>query len=519
MSTPPTADGEEPRRLRIRRPDRLDRDRDRDRRGRTGPRRFPDGSLPQPGPVEPDAVRARDSARLLDRARSLGAKAASRRVFDPWVLNSPDRVPYFAELASLRDRVRGQLAAEDARAEEDAALEASRVRAAASAADERLIRAGVRRARLEERQAVAVGQLDRLARRADRWNAFRDRIQAGFDTRRARAAAARSATGPDGPDGPEGGSDEAAGQGRPRWQALPDDHGRASDSGSGADFGGDYEGDYEGDFGAGAHALGARAAWEGATARPGMSRRGRAGLLGLLALVELPVYYVVFQQLHGTGDLAAVLSVSLTLAVSTVMILAPHIAGRILRRRSATGAIRLAAIPALALVGAWGYGAWTLGELRSKLVFREEQPLVVSPDVAAVTPPSLAESLDLSPDSVSLMFIALLLLSGGIAFLLGLGDEHPYLGAYRDNAEQLRRLERETEEDAAGAERAKQAEAALPARLTARRAAQNARLDAVADLYEAAAHAYLDGVAGESGDPAVTEAAMRLSRQWPLLPR
>ncbi|GGZ56302.1 hypothetical protein GCM10010387_57890 [Streptomyces inusitatus] len=509
MSTPPTVDGEEPRRLRVRRPDRRDQGRDRRGRGRdrSGPRRFPDGSLPQPGPVEPDAVRARDSARLLDRARSLGAKAASRRVFDPWVLNSPDRVPYFAELASLRDRVRRQLAAEDARADEDAALEASRVRAAAAAADERLIRAGVRRARLEERQAVAVGQLDRLARRADRWNAFRDRVRAGFDARRARAAALSTPTGPTGPDGP----DETAGHGRPRWQALPDDQGRAADPDFGAGFGADS--------GSGAHALGARAAWEGATARPGMSRRGRAGLLGLLALVELPVYYVVFQQLHGTGDLAAVLSVSLTLAVSTVMILAPHIAGRILRRRSATGAIRLAAIPALALVGAWGYGAWTLGELRSKLVFREEQPLVVSPDVEAITPPSLAESLNLSPDSVSLMFIALLLLSGGIAFLLGLGDEHPYLGAYRDNAEQLRRLERETEEDAAGAERAKQAEAALPARLTARRAAQDARLDAVADLYEAAAHAYLDGVAGESGDPAVTEAAMRLSRQWPLLPR
>jgi hypothetical protein len=56
------------------------------------------------------------------------------------------------------------------------------------------------------------------------------------------------------------------------------------------------------------------------------------------------------------------------------------------------------------------------------------------------------------------------------------------------------------------------------ARAGHRRVAHEASLRAVDDAYEAAAHAYLDGVAGKSGDPAVTEAAMRLSRQWPLLP-
>ncbi|MFI2210549.1 hypothetical protein [Streptomyces sp. NPDC020141] len=500
MSTPPTVDGDErPRRLRLR-----GRDPDRGRPGRSGARRFPDGTLPQPDPVEPAAVRAEDTSWMLDRARSLGAKAAAGRVFDPWVLNSTDRIPYFAELASLRDRVRRQLAAEDARAEELAALEASRVRAAATAAADRLTRADARRTRLEDRRSAVVGQLDRLARRADRWNAFRDRVQGKFEARRVRAGAPDDWDDPIGPD-PGSGAGPGAREGRdgrdhPRWHTLPDGDVRTDPGASLAD------------------AAASRAAWEGAAARPGMSARGRMILLGLLALVELPVYYVVFQQLHGTGDLAAVLSVSLTLAVSTVMILAPHIAGRILRRRSATGAIRLAAVPALALMAAWGYGAWTLGELRAKLVFREERPLIVSPDVKTVPVESLADSLNLSPDSVSLMFVALLLLSGGVAFLIGLGDEHPYLAAYRSNAEELRRLEAEIEADEAGAERARQAEAVLNARIDHRRAAQDARLHAVSDLYEAAAHAYLDGVAGKSGDPAVTEAAMRLSRQWPLLP-
>ncbi|WP_349345398.1 hypothetical protein [Streptomyces rapamycinicus] len=58
------------------------------------------------------------------------------------MLASPDRVPYFAELASVRNKVRHRLAEEQARAEEDGALEASRVRAAAGAAGVRLERAG-----------------------------------------------------------------------------------------------------------------------------------------------------------------------------------------------------------------------------------------------------------------------------------------------------------------------------------------------------------------------------------------
>lgn len=48
--------------------------------------------------------------------------------------------------------------------------------------------------------------------------------------------------------------------------------------------------------------------------------------------------------------------------------------------------------------------------------------------------------------------------------------------------------------------------------------ATRARQRATTELYEAAAHAFLMGVAERSSDPAVTEAAMRLSNTWPLLP-
>ncbi|MCC4316406.1 hypothetical protein HUF15_24290 [Streptomyces samsunensis] len=507
MSTPPIAgDDQTPRRLRLRRR-RADADRGR-RGGRASARRFPDGALPQPEPVASDVIRAGDSTWLRDRARKHGASAATRKVFDPWVLAGPDRVPYFAELASLRNRVKHRLAEEHARAEEDGALEASRVRAAATAAGERLERAGQRRVVLERQQTVTTAQLDRLARRADRWQTFRDTVRGGFERRWLRAR--MPADGSDGTDpGRQGATrreDEPETTGHASWQAVS-------------------EPDPVAEADAADRALSTRAAWEGAAARPGMPRWMKLGVLAALVVVELPVYYSVFENLHGVGRFADLLSYSLMVAVAVAMILAPHIAGWILRRRSATGAVRLSAVPALALLGVWAYGAWALGDLRAKVAFREEPPLDLPPDVAADVgdsvrnPPSLLESLHLDAQSVTWMFVALLLLSGGIAFLIGLGEEHPYLAAYRTTAERLRELERDMETDLAGSERAKEAEATLGARAETRRAAHEARLYAVDDLYEAAAHAYLDGVAMESSDPAVTEAAMRLSKQWPLLPR
>ncbi|MGW3563807.1 hypothetical protein ACWDSL_07890 [Streptomyces sp. NPDC000941] len=529
MSTPHTVSGDdedEPRRLRLRRR-RPDSDRGR-RRGRAAARHFPDGSLPQPEPVESDLIRAGDRTWLRDQARKHGAAAGERQVYDPWVLASPDRISYFAELASLRDGVKHRLTEESARADEAGALEAGRMRAASSAAAERLERANRRRTVLERQQMVTTAQLDRLARRADRWQTFRDTVRGSFERRWLRnrmppdwtdgTDATSNGNGPQGPaadrraaaqhrdDEPQTARDHA------RWQAISE-RDPAAEEADGFDR---VLAD---------RALSTRAAWEGAAARPGMPRWIKIGVLGLLIAVEFPVYYTVFENLHGVGAFANLLSVSLTVAVAVAMILAPHIGGRILRRRSVTGAVRLSAVPALALIGVWAYGAWALGDLRAKVAFQEEPPLELPADVpkdvrdSIGNQPSLIESLNLDPHSVSLMFVALLLLSGGIAFLLGLGEEHPYLAAYRTTAEQLRELEEQTEADTAGVERAKEAEATLDARAGARRTAHEARLYAVDALYEAAAHAYLDGLAGKCADSAVTEAAKRLSQQWPLLPR
>jgi hypothetical protein len=511
MSTPPIGnDDGSPRRLRLRRrPDPGGAA----RRGRPDRRTHPDGTLPQPEPILSGAVRASDTAWLRERARRDGARAAADGVFDPWVLGSADGIPYLAELASTRDRVRLRVIEEEARTDEETALAASRIRAAATAAGHRVERLTEQRNAMERRLEATTRQLDRLVQRSERWQNFRDTVRGSFERRWQRSRMPADWNEGSGP-GSAPGSGRAAAPHRPAddadWQTVPDPD--PAHPAAGAAMPGT------------APVGGVSAAWEGLGKRPGMSDRGRNFLLAVLIAVEFPVYFAVFQNLHGTGRFADLLSYCLTAGVSVAMILVPHFASRSLRRHAATGAIRSASAAALGFMALWAYSARALGDLRAKLVFRKPDPIEVPPslrDTPAAQvpdPPSLVDSLHLDPHSVSLMFVGLLLLSGGIAFLLGLGGEHPYVAAYRDTRDELAELDRRLAAEDLERQRGNEAEAQLTARLDARREAQAARLRAVDETYEAAAHAYLDGVAGALGDPAVTEAATRLSRRWPLLP-
>lgn len=487
------------------------------RRGRRNTGDPREGTLPQPEPVESRAVREAGEYPLVRRARRDGAQAAARGVFDPWVLAAADGLPYLVALEYQRDRVRARLVVASARADEDAVQEESRLRSLVEEGTHRRARAERRRERLEVRRDTVIAQLDRLARRADRWDAFRDGLVGRYERRR------RAGAPPAAGEAPEGLTGRGARSGRdvpvrpgedPRRTDLrhadprhPD--GRRTDTWQSlADPGHDP--------GAGhGTAEATRAAWEGAKARPGLSPLARIALLTLLALVELPVYYVVFLRLHGNDRTGETLSVSLTLAVATVMVIAPHCAARVLRGRAATGAIKLSALPALGILAAWGYGAWMLGLLRAKLIFAP--PETRTTNGRTYTPKNSVDALELSQTSVSAMFIALLLLSGGIAFLIGLGDEHPYLGSYRHVVTRLDAAEREIADAQRDIERASAALNSLAERRAERRRAQEARLHAVGGLYESAAASYLNGVALGARDPAVTEAATRLARRWPLL--
>jgi hypothetical protein len=265
--------------------------------------------------------------------------------------------------------------------------------------------------------------------------------------------------------------------------------------------------------------------WEGLTETTAMARRPRLFLAVLLILVELPVYVTLFLAIHdGTseGRLSAYL---LSGAVGVVMTAGPFQAGRQWRRRGATASLWVVLPVAAALASLWGVAAWYLGDLRARIVFRDTSSAGLDAlarslglDEPPPAPPTLLQQLKLDEHTVSVTFISLLLISGGIAFLLALSEEHPFVAAYRHHRERLEKAAAtlaRAEGAAAAAQRAKET---LEERRHARGEALTAELAAVDAVFEAAAHAYLDGVQAASQDPAVTEGAMRMSSRYPLLP-
>ncbi|WP_062212875.1 hypothetical protein [Streptomyces sp. NBRC 109706] len=439
---------------------------------------------------------ALDGSALLARCRREGRRAARRRLYDPWVLSADGLLPRLASLAAERDRRRQALLRRAAERRGAAERASAGARAEAEAAQDAARHTAEERAERDAHLTVTRAQLDRLAREAAGRRAAREAAARWLERRGTREPpAGDDADARDLPPDPDGERD-----------LDPDPH-RDADAAPAA--GGEPT----------------PVQWEGES-RSGLSRRGTLALLVCLTLVELPIYWTAFRRLHGTGDAASnLLTATFTLAVGAVMIAVPHILGRLLRTLPATGANRLLAAPALALLAVWAYACWVLGSLRGSLLAEERAPLVVDPDEAAFLPPELREpssvlaQLNIGEQTMSLMFFALLLLSGGVAFLLGLGVSHPYLAAYRRTAEARRRLADAERTAAATAHRAAARASARPAEETARQDALDAALREVDDLYEAAAHAYLDGLASAARDPAVTEAAIRLSGTWPLLPR
>ncbi|MFD5497979.1 hypothetical protein ACFWH4_35115, partial [Streptomyces sp. NPDC127091] len=119
----------------------------------------------------------RAEQRFLDDAERRGGAAARSGALDPLVLQGDDRIPYFAELASLRDRVIRGIGEEAHRAEEQARFddahalaEAARLRAEVELIDRELDRT-------DEQIATTTRQLDLLAMRSTRWNRFRDSLR------------------------------------------------------------------------------------------------------------------------------------------------------------------------------------------------------------------------------------------------------------------------------------------------------------------------------------------------------
>ncbi|WDO05246.1 hypothetical protein ME763_06050 [Streptomyces murinus] len=498
------------------------------------------GTGTRPGPAAgaahtsrlPLVIGDRGERDLLQDARKRGRQDARRKTLDPWVLNSGDRVPYFAELASVRDVVVHRIEEELNLREEAARLLDARAGSEVTAGEIETRILDERLREVEQEIETARRQLDLLAARSARWLRFRDSLRERVEERWLQARFPETARPPatgsgdpaeggireDGPEQTAAGKDTAADPGDD-WQSVtttgaPDDTAAAALR------------DVYRAASAEARDTASSYGWEGLQTRPGLPRWMTWALLAVIMAVEVPIYWVAYQPFHGVGSTGGdFMSGALALSSAVIMLILPHLSGLMLRWRSATGSPRLGWLPAVSLLGVWGGLTWGLGLLRAKFVTQHDSPAPAAGAAgfrgiggSGADTTTLVDRLHLSSQTVTWLFCALLLLSGGVGFLLGLFREHPFLDAFRTALERRTGLLRRHEESIAVTERARAAQETAEDRRRARREAANERMASARQLYEAAAARYLGEVMTASKDPAVTESAMRLSRNWPLLP-
>ncbi|CAM5700275.1 hypothetical protein [Streptomyces aurantiogriseus] len=452
-------------------------------------------ATPQRGNVPPTDTR--EARRLLKAAEKAGRTAAKDGTLTPYLLGSPHRLPYFGRLIGLRGHARDRVRALHHGHEERQLRASADLYAQTARREAQVRRARARRQEEEQRQNAATSRLDRVATRLAAREDRRDRVlpwmAARIGTRR---------------------TDDATPGGRYDDPYAPDAQGTTSD--------------WDDDSGPAAAAAPAaptpRASWEGLTETAAMARLPRLGLTGLLILVELPVYLGLFLSLENGTREGRTSAFLLAIAVGVAMTVAPFQAGRRWRRRAGTGSLWITVPFAALVVSVWAAAAWYLGDMRARSIVRDDSSSVLT-DLAQqygakVTsePQTLLEELGLAPQTVSHTFIALLLLSGGIAFLLAVTEEHPFVAAYRHHGRRLKNAEAALARAEAAAAAARRQQETQEQRRRERDQALLAELAAVDGAFEAAAHAYLDGVQAASHDPAVTEGAMRLSVRYPLLP-
>jgi hypothetical protein len=227
--------------------------------------------------------------------------------------------------------------------------------------------------------------------------------------------------------------------------------------------------------------------------------RWRRILLALLMLIEIPIYYEVFRGFHPTN---ATLRAVFTGSVALCMVVAPHMAGTLIRHRHERPYERTAPYVAGVLLTAWACAAVYLGVLRQAFVFRPvtdvETGLTVRP----------LGGLGLSQITVTMTFLLILVMSGLIALALGLAEEHPGQRAFRYARRRVQAAEQERQrayqERAAARQTGWEAQAAEPDPTTAE-APFRQRSETLVAEYATAAAAYLNAVAQEMSTPPVTQ--------------
>ncbi|MEV1204803.1 hypothetical protein [Microbispora rosea] len=244
--------------------------------------------------------------------------------------------------------------------------------------------------------------------------------------------------------------------------------------------------------------------WAEATRSFGRRRAGaaaRALVIALFAGVELPIQYATFLSFGESREMTW----AFVLGTVGAMMVAPHLAGGWTRRLCVEGRRSVLLVTTALVALAWVTGVVLLASLRTDVLF--------APTVDSVTlekAASAIEGLGLGHTIVTLLFTALLLLSGVVTFSFGYLAENPYAAKLADVQRVRAKLEKSL--DRAVGERDKnQHLVGLETTLKERHAQRwEARIAARASTFEVCSALYLQAVAETMRNPAFTESAS----QW-----
>ncbi|RSM64698.1 hypothetical protein DMB66_18805 [Actinoplanes sp. ATCC 53533] len=231
---------------------------------------------------------------------------------------------------------------------------------------------------------------------------------------------------------------------------------------------------------------GDRTPWEGETVP--LRLIWRVLILGVLIAAEAIVQFAVFDYFLGDVPQQGALIRWMTLLTSAVIVLGPFLSGALLRSRNATGGERHGWYAVAVLVASWLFVVVVLGLLRGRVLEeRLERP----------------EQVTVTPLTVILMFVALMLMVGAMSFMLGLARRHPFQEAYVRNRAHRNRFDLLMR---AMATRLNPAYLSPPGPDGPAGGDPEIQERAIRDAYAAAEDAYFAALARTVGDPSFTEA-------------
>ncbi|MEV7964605.1 hypothetical protein AB0O34_01300 [Sphaerisporangium sp. NPDC088356] len=226
----------------------------------------------------------------------------------------------------------------------------------------------------------------------------------------------------------------------------------------------------------------------------------RVAVLALFAAVELPIQYATFLFFGESPEMTWAFVIGTTGA----MLVAPHLAGGWTRRMSIEG-WRSPLLPGtLVVLLGWSVGVCLLAFLRTAVLFA---PTVDSATLETVK--STIDTLDLGRVPVTVLFTALLTLSGVVTFTFGYLGENPYAAKLADIQRERRKLEKVLATLEGRKNRDEYLVSLTETRIERHSERWEAWIAARGKPYEVGAAVYLRAVADAMRNPAFTESASR----------